>query len=115
VRELEQKCATDEAAGRRAAAEDESTVSLAGQLAPVTDGAAHRSGDEPMVLETLATSGRYPRASNVGKVMIDPAPTIVLIVPAARPAPAMARSASALTVLANLTSAWPEASRPRVD
>src|SRR5674476_1707820 len=44
----------------------------------------------PTVLETLATNGGYPKNSNVGKVIRVPAPTMVLMVPAAIPAPSRA-------------------------
>src|ERR1035437_4321363 len=40
----------------------------------------------PTVLETLATNGGNPKNSNVGKVIRVPAPTMVLMVPAAIPA-----------------------------
>jgi hypothetical protein len=52
-------------------------------------------GTKPTVLLTFATTGVYPNASRVGKVISDPDPTIVLIVPATSPAPAMARSEGA--------------------
>src|ERR1035437_6591239 len=50
-------------------------------MAPLID-----PGNRPTVLETLASSGAYPKASSNGNVISDPEPTIVLIVPAARPA-----------------------------
>jgi hypothetical protein len=50
-----------------------------------------------MVLETLATRGEYPRASNVGNVISVPEPTTTLINPAAMPAPAMASAESGPT------------------
>jgi hypothetical protein len=40
----------------------------------------------PRLLETLARTGGYPKASRVGKVMSDPDPTTALMVPAAQPA-----------------------------
>src|SRR5476649_815491 len=40
----------------------------------------------PTVLETLATTGGYPKNSSVGNVINVPDPTIVLRVPAAIPA-----------------------------
>ena len=42
------------------------------------------------MLETFAASGLIPKKSNVGKVIRVPEPTIVLIIPAAVPARAMA-------------------------
>src|ERR1039458_3705882 len=58
-------------------------------MAPLSD-----PGTRPMVLLTLATTGENPNASKVGKVISDPDPTMVLIVPATRPAPTMARVSS---------------------
>ena len=46
-----------------------------------------------MLFDTLASTGGYPRASRVGKVMSEPEPTMTLIVPAASPAAKMARAA----------------------
>src|SRR5665647_2010655 len=40
----------------------------------------------PTVLETLATTGGYPKNSSIGNVINVPDPTIVLMVPAAIPA-----------------------------
>ena len=48
----------------------------------------------PTVLLTLATTGEKPKASRVGKVMSEPEPTMVLMVPATRPAPTMASASS---------------------
>lgn len=39
-----------------------------------------------MLLLTLATSGSYPAATSVGKLISDPLPTIALMPPAAAPA-----------------------------
>src|ERR671914_1357309 len=54
-------------------------------------------GASPMVLETLATTGGTPNANRVGKVIKVPAPTTVLIRPAAAPAPPRASSSSQVT------------------
>jgi hypothetical protein len=43
-------------------------------------------------LLTFASTGGYPKASSVGKVISVPEPTTVLIVPAASPAAKMARA-----------------------
>ena len=56
------------------------------------------------MLETLATMGGKPKNSSVGKVISDPEPTMVLIVPAAKPARAMAR--------ASIGVIWREGSKP---
>ena len=50
-----------------------------------------------MVLDTLATRGENPTASNVGNVISVPEPTTTLINPAAMPAPAMASAESGPT------------------
>ena len=50
-------------------------------------------GTRPMLFDTLASNGGYPSAMSVGKVISEPEPTTVLIVPAAMPASVM-RSAS---------------------
>ena len=55
------------------------------QLRPVRDGAAERSRHEPDVLLTFATTGGNPNANRVGKVISEPEPTMVLIVPATKP------------------------------
>src|SRR5438046_372973 len=47
-------------------------------------------GTNPMVFVTFACTGGNPNASNVGKVINDPDPTIVLMLPAANPAAATA-------------------------
>ncbi len=46
------------------------------------------------MLLTFATTGENPNASRVGKVISEPDPTMVLIVPATRPTPTMARASS---------------------
>ena len=58
-------------------------------MTPLTD-----PGTSPTVLLTLATTAGKPNASRVGKVMSEPDPTTVLIVPAANPAPVIARASS---------------------
>ena len=50
-------------------------------------------GTRPTVLDTLASTGAYPRANSVGNVISDPDPTMTLMVPAARPAAKMASAA----------------------
>src|SRR5437763_1496523 len=50
-----------------------------------------------MVLLTLAGTGDSPTASNVGNVISDPEPTMVLTAPAARPAAATASAPSGVT------------------
>jgi alcohol dehydrogenase len=49
------------------------------------------------VFETFALTGAYPNASNTGNVINVPLPTTVLIVPAASPAIAIARTSPMLT------------------
>src|ERR1700728_362320 len=48
----------------------------------------------PTLFETLATSGLYPRATSVGKVISEPEPTIALTIPASPPAAKTARAPS---------------------
>src|ERR1035437_1587456 len=67
-------------------------------MAPLSD-----PGTSPTVFETLATTAGYPNARSVGKVMSEPDPTTVLMVPAARPAPKIAIASSGLIGL----RAWP--------
>ena len=50
-----------------------------------------------MLLETLATTGEYPRASRTGNVSSVPEPTTALIVPAPNPAATTAITSSADT------------------
>ena len=49
-------------------------------------------GTSPTLFDTFASTGGYPKASSVGKVISVPEPTTVLIVPAASPAAKMARA-----------------------
>ena len=50
-----------------------------------------------MLFETFAVTGGYPNASSTGKVISEPLPTTVLMVPAARPAARMARASGTVT------------------
>ncbi len=47
------------------------------------------------MLETLASTGEYPSARSVGKVISEPEPTMTLTVPAASPAAKIASAAGA--------------------
>ena len=49
-------------------------------------------GTSPTLLDTFASTGGYPSASSVGKVISVPEPTTVLMVPAARPTAKMTRA-----------------------
>src|SRR4051794_10129972 len=49
-------------------------------------------GTRPTLLLTLASTGGYPSPISVGKVISVPEPTTVLMVPAATPAPKMAKA-----------------------
>ena len=64
-------------------------------MAPETE-----PGTSPRVLDTFAVTASYPTASNVGKVISEPEPTMVLIVPAAMPAPTIAAASGGVTQLA---------------
>src|SRR3954452_23290198 len=61
-------------------------------IAPDTD-----PGTSPSVLDTFAVTASYPTASNVGKVISEPEPTIVLIAPAQKPAAPTATPSSGVT------------------
>src|SRR5664279_2523838 len=60
-------------------------------MAPLSD-----PGTSPTVFETFATTPGYPNARSVGKVMSEPEPTTVLMVPAASPAARIAIASSGL-------------------
>src|SRR3954462_12613075 len=60
----------------------------------------------PTVLLTLAISGEYPIASNVGKVINEPEPTMVLMVPARNAAPASSRTSRTDMVSGTVDCAW---------
>src|SRR5512146_627178 len=49
-------------------------------------------GTRPTLLLTFASTGGYPSPISVGKVISVPEPTTVLMVPAATPAPKMAKA-----------------------
>src|SRR5215471_5738703 len=49
-------------------------------------------GTRPTLLLTFASTGGYPSPISVGKVISVPEPTTVLMVPAATPAPKIARA-----------------------
>src|SRR3954466_14239654 len=61
-------------------------------MAPETD-----PETKPIVLLTFAETGGSPTASNVGKVIREPDPTIVLTAPAASPAAAIATASRGVT------------------
>ncbi len=64
------------------------------------------------MFDTFAATGAYPKASNTGNVISVPLPTTVLIVPAARPARAMASTSPTLTAQTGRVDLV-QASRPR--
>src|SRR5215469_3937 len=51
----------------------------------------------PMLFETLAMTGGYPKASSVGNVISEPDPTTALTAPAAIPAPRIAKASGGPT------------------
>src|SRR5262245_17325164 len=63
-------------------------------------------GTRPTLLLTLASTGGYPKPISVGNVMSVPEPTTVLIVPAAMPAPKMARASTAVVLTHLKLPAW---------
>src|SRR3954454_7950376 len=68
---------------------------------PVSSGRMARApeadpGTRPTLLDTLAVTGAYPRASSTGKVISVPEPTTVLIVPAASPAASTRRASGSV-------------------
>ncbi len=60
----------------------------------------------PTVLLTLATTGPNPKASSVGKVMSDPEPTMVLMVPARNAAPISSRTSRTDMVSGTVDCRW---------
>ena len=94
ARQDQEQYGADDAAGDRAGSEDHEAGALAAQLRRYATAPLSEPGTSPTVLLTLATTGENPNASRVGKVMSDPEPTMVLIVPATSPTPVMARASS---------------------
>ena len=92
ARQREQQHAAGDPADERRQPEHGGAVPLAAELAPVADRPAEAAEGDPTVLLTLATTGENPMASRVGKVISEPEPTIVLMVPARKAAPISSRA-----------------------
>src|SRR6476646_9732795 len=60
----------------------------------------------PTVLLTLAITGEYPMASNVGNVINEPEPTMVLMVPARKAAPTRSRTSRTDMLPGTVDCAW---------